>query len=332
MNKYFIVVFGWLTLFGCNSFQQNNRLHFDKNGEFKIVQFTDMHLQDNIADTVFASAEKIINIEKPNLVVITGDVTYQDSVKKLIHKLATIFANKKLPWAVVLGNHDDEFGTSRKTLSQIYRSQPYNLNVKTKGVHGETNFILPISGKNGENEALLYFFDSNAYNPLKGKVDGAYAWIDFSQISWYRNQSIKYTKKNNGVPVPALAFFHIPLPEYKTLWQQDSASCIGSKHEDVCSPLVNSGMYVSMLEQGNIMGTFVGHDHVNDYIGVLNGIALAYGRFSGTKNIYGFLTPGARVIILKEDKREFETWIRDKSGKVSYKCQYPNSFKKDQEK
>jgi len=326
MIRYFVIALDFIIIFNLNAFGQKRELKFDQNGEFKIVQFTDMHLQTDVAQTVYDLAKEIVEMEKPDLVVITGDVTFQKSVEDLLNGLANIFADKKIPWVTVLGNHDTESGTPAKKFTEIYRSLPYNLNSTTSGIKGETNYIIPIAGKDNKQEALLYFFDSNTYNTLKGKVDGSYGWIEFSQIDWYRKQSAGFTKKNNGTPIPSLSFFHIPLPEYKSLWDKDSIGCIGSKHEKVCSASINSGMYTSMLECGDIMGMFVGHDHVNDYIGNYNGIAMAYGRFSGTKNIYGDLTPGARVIVLKEGKREFDTWIREKGGNVVYQCQYPGSF------
>ena len=30
------------------------------------------------------------------------------------------------------------------------------------------------------------------------------------------------------------------------------------------------------------------------------------------KNTYGDKTPGSRIIVLKEGKREFDTWLREK--------------------
>jgi len=326
MKRYLIIGFSILSL--NNSFCQKGMLQFRQEGEFKIVQFTDMHLQNSISESVFELVKNIVDVEKPDLVVITGDICVQDTVDDLLLRLANRFAEKKIHWVSVFGNHDGENGPPRKTLSAIYRSLPYNLNSTTSGIKGETNFILPVAGKKGKHQALLYFFDSNAYNPLKDRVKGTYGWIDFSQIHWYRNQSAAFTKKNKGVPVPSLAFFHIPLPEYQMLWEEDSASCIGTKHEEVFCPMINSGLYASMLECGDIMGTFVGHDHVNDYIGIRDGIALAYGRFSGAKNTYGHLTPGARVIVLKEGKREFDTWIRERGGNILYSTQI--HFNKEQ--
>lgn len=42
-------------------------------------------------------------------------------------------------------------------------------------------------------------------------------------------------------------------------------------------------MFANMLECGDVMGVFAGHDHVNDYIATLYNIALGYGRASGGK-------------------------------------------------
>ncbi len=97
-----------------------------------------------------------------------------------------------------------------------------------------------------------------------------YDWIKFDQIKWYRDLSQGYTKINNNSPLNALAFFHIPLPEYKIVQQMEST--IGVRVESVSSPAINSGMYSAMLEMGDIMGVFVEHDHNNNFIGCLNKI------------------------------------------------------------
>jgi hypothetical protein len=109
--------------------------------------------------------------------------------------MAKVFSEKEQYWVAILGNHDDEFGLSRKTLINKYLILPYNCNSRTVGIKGETNFILHIVNKKSKKkEALLYFFDSNAYNQLKKSINGYYDWIDFLQINWYRTQSVRYKK------------------------------------------------------------------------------------------------------------------------------------------
>lgn len=325
MKKFLTILFSTFFLNIFATLGQQNVLKFNTNGEFKIVQFTDLHLKTGFETVVYNLVNEIVDLEKPDLVIITGDIALQDSVDQLIQQLGALFAQKKTHWATVFGNHD-EHPISRKKLTDIYRSLPYNLNSHIEGITGESTYLLPISGKENTPKALLYFFDSNTYNPLLGGVKGTYGWIEFSQIDWYRKQSAAYTAKNNKTPLPSLAFFHIPFEEYDHLWKNDSTSCIGSKHEVVCFPALNSGLFSSMAECGDIMGTFVGHDHLNDFIGSYNDIALAYGRFSGTKNTYGNLVPGARILVLQEDKREFRTWIREKGGNIVYPCHYKNSL------
>jgi hypothetical protein len=76
-------------------------------------------------------------------------------------------------------------------------------------------------------------------------------------------------------------------------------------------------MFAAMLETGNIMGVFVGHDHDNDYIVAKQGIALGYGRFSGDDTIYHNIPSGVRVIELEEGKRGFVSWILEDDGRIT---------------
>jgi len=73
------------------------------------------------------------------------------------------------------------------------------------------------------------------------------------------------------------------------------------------------------------MGTFCGHDHNNNFIGVLNKIALAYGCKTG-RDAYGTLDKGGRVIVLYEGERKFDTWIHNTSESNKYFVTYPGSF------
>ncbi|MER3474625.1 MAG: metallophosphoesterase, partial [Armatimonadota bacterium] len=73
-----------------------------------------------------------------------------------------------------------------------------------------------------------------------------------------------------------LAFFHIPLPEYDEVWR--TQVCYGQKHEEVCAPKINTGFFAALHKVGEVIGTFVGHEHSNDFWGNLYGIRLCYGR------------------------------------------------------
>jgi len=125
--------------------------------------------------------------------------------------------------------------------------------------------------------------------------------------------SVAVSKAVSAAPLPALAFFHIPVPEYDEVWEAGLAT--GTKEERVECPKINTGLFGAMVQMGDVMGTFVGHDHDNDYCGTLHGIRLCYGRVTGY-NCYGKLQRGARVIQLTEGLRDFETWIVEADGGI----------------
>ncbi len=323
------VILMLIALFALPLSAQKKELKFNDNGEFKILQFTDTHIsfskEQNLRD--FDFMQSIIEIEKPDLVILTGDIVTDGAPWKGYERLAGMFEKAKIPWAVVYGNHDSEGETERGAIEEFVEKLPYCVNADVGLPEGSSNFILPVYGKKKRVQALLYCLDSNDYSKLKPLVDG-YGWIGFSQIAWYRKTSAGYTKANEGNPLPALAFFHIPLREYSEAVHNSQYPPVGGVNEKEYTPDVNSGFFVSLLEMGDVMGTFVGHDHYNDYVAYWYGIALAYGRvtkFNKPRPEWKSL-PGGRVIVLKEGERKFKTWIRDKDGKKEFELLFPDVF------
>lgn len=305
------------------------KLSFSKKGEFKIVQFTDMHYAKGNpkSDTTLQLIPKVLDAEKPNLVVFTGDIVtgtingWDDITKFVIER--------EIPFSVTLGNHDHEHGVTREEIAEKITSYPYNVNTINNIGGRVLNDAIPVysSDKHLKVGALIYCFDSGAYSTIDG-VNG-YGWITTEQIEWYKKQSMHYRVQNNFKPLPALAYFHIPLPEYKTAFDDEKNVRFGERNEDECPADLNSGMFLAMREMGDVMATFVGHEHVNDYIVDYYDIALAYGHFSGWTTTY---TPkpvinGVRVVVLKENKREFETWLHQLNGAIKQKVTYPTDFK-----
>lgn len=326
-----------LLLLTCTARSQDIKLRFRDDGAFKIVQFTDTHIdlpsKKNL--NVYGIIEKILEAEKPDFAILTGDVITQDDPWEAYRQLSEVFKRAGVPWAVVFGNHDGEQNTPREQIAKFLVKLPLCLNADDgteDGVYGSSNFVLPVWGENDKIAALIYCMDSNSYSTLKPTVDG-YGWFDFSQINWYLDQSGKFTKANGGKPLPAVAFFHIPLPEYTMAWNNKVNPPLGVKNEDECSPDINTGMFTAMLTAGDVMGTFVGHDHINDYIGVYYHIALAYGRVTKVmRNPEEDPLAGGRVIVLREGQRKFETWIRNMDGRRELDCIWPDAFSKVSEK
>ncbi|NHN35201.1 metallophosphoesterase family protein [Paenibacillus agricola] len=294
-------------------------LKFRADGSFTIVQFTDMHwkLGDGLDQQTRRLMDMILSAEQPDLAILTGDVIQSGQClngrPEAYAQAVQILEEHGVPWAAVFGNHDKEYGVTGEELMEVQRNCPHCLTeAGPGGVSGLGNFMLRIGGPGGSStSAVLYLLDSHEMAP--SPVTG-YDWIKQDQIEWYTEQSAKL-EQEFGRSVPSLAFFHIPLPEYNTVWNEQE--CCGSRLEKVACPPLNSGFFTAALERGDITGMFAGHDHVNDYCGELHGIRLCYGRATGY-NTYprNGTARGARMIRLLEGERKFQTWIRLDDGTV----------------
>lgn len=308
----------------------DKNLKFREDGTFVIVQFTDVEFIDEYdvdpdspkldAETK-SLMEMVIREEQPDLIVFTGDVIASARTKDPMasfRKAVAVAENSRIPWAAVFGNHDSEGIVTRAEMHRLQLEHKYCVAKEDPpGISGAGNFTLTVMNDRGEAGAALYFLDSGDYSPF-----GGYDWIRRDQIDWYVSESKALTGQNGGKPLPALAFFHIPLPEYNEVWETEV--CYGHRLDGTCSaPRFNSGMFAAMLEMGDVMGTFVGHDHANDFCGTLHGIRLCYGRATKYVSYVGgerkdHFPTGARVIQLKAGERDFATWIRQNDGTVVY--------------
>lgn len=290
-------------------------LRFRPDGTFKVMQVTDVHLSFKEKDPQRSVAllAQMLDTERPDLLVFTGDLVYCDSVQRLWAMLLAPVLQRAQPWVAIFGNHDAEFDQSNAQQMAYLRAQPYCLIPDDpQGVPGVGNYALPVLDAQADTVVrMLYFLDSHALAP--DAAWGKYDWVKAAQIDWYRRQSLQQGGK------PALLFLHIPLPEYAQAAKAPLRT--GHKGEKVCSPEVNSGLFAAMLDQGDVMGAFAGHDHENDYVGILQGIALGYGRVSGYQ-AYGHPERGVRLLRLHAGQRAFDTWIRTPKGMANPFC-YP---------
>lgn len=308
-------------------------LKFRPDGTFKILLMSDAHCSSVDEEPYKALAEKLITIEKPDLVVMDGDnITSNpgpglDDLKKAIANVAEPMEKMKVPWAVVFGNHDWEplpkLGLTQADMMAIYESYPYNVNSGwQRGITGVGNKCFYIYDQDGLSHLYnIWLLDSNnAPKDPKHKYD----WIHIDQVMWYYNKS-KEIEALEGCKIPGLMFFHIPLPEFGEM--ATTKNTIGERHEHECPSMMNSGMFTAIYERGDVKGVFCGHDHVNNYVGKWNDILLGYAFVVGYRG-YPHTPPddktndrarGARVFLLeKNDLEHFKTWIRFKDGTTNW--------------
>jgi predicted phosphodiesterase len=297
------------------------KLSFNLQGKFKIVQFTDIHWKPAVQESEEATVcmNNVLDEEKPDLVIYTGDITSGEPIVKGLDAVFEPVLSRKIPFALTLGNHDDEYSMTRREIFDYIKKLPGNQTSTIDGLSWVTNFIIPIFQADVEKIAsIIYGLDSNH--------DSFY----LDQVAWYTQKSEEYTPQNGGIPVPSLAFFHIPVPEFKDAIMDPDARFYGIRKEHVCCPEVNIGMFSALKQNGDVMAVIVGHDHLNDYVVCWKGIMLCYGRVTGSRKTTHYNLPdgnnGARVIELTEGERSFESWIRLRSGEKIKPFKYPSDF------
>lgn len=296
-------------------------LKYNADGKFKILQLTDTHViaGDPRSERALQNINAVLDAEKPDFVIHTGDIIFGEPAAESARAALQPLVDRGIPFAVVLGNHDSDFSLSRGEIYDLVRSIPGNVNTPadTAALYGYSNDIITLSGANGPDH-VLYLFDSGNRDVLAGIK--TYSYIHADQIDWYRRASACFTEKNGGKPVPSLAFFHIPFPEYGIAIHGDSKkgrAIVGNYGEEPCPPKFNSGLYLAMRECGDVFATVTGHDHDNDFVMLWQGFLMIYGRFSGCDTVYNDLKPsGARVFEFTEGDDGFRTWIRLSDGRT----------------
>ncbi|KAG9449208.1 hypothetical protein H6P81_009173 [Aristolochia fimbriata] len=310
-------------------------LRFRYDGTFKILQVADMHYGNGIMTRcrdVMPSEfwhcsdvnttrflRRMIQAEKPDFVAFTGDNIFGPSAHDAAESLIEAFGpvvESGLPWAAVLGNHDQESTMSREELMTFISIMDYSISqinpfpmspeAVTEAAHidGFGNYNIKVHGASGSELANntvfnLYFLDSGDRATVNGVR--TYGWIKESQLLWLRSMSYGF----KHAEAPALAFFHIPIPEVRQLWYKPR---VGQIQEAVACSSFNSGVLETLDSMGDVKAVFLGHDHKNDFCGELKGIWFCYG---GGFGYHGYGKAGwhrrARVILAELRKGE-KSW------------------------
>ena len=272
-------------------------LHVESNNKFKILQVADLHLATGVGDCRNAEPpsihgekkceadprtlefiSQVLDDEKPDLVVLSGDQVNGDTApdgQTAIFKFAELFISRKIPFACIFGNHDDEGSMPREDHMALLSTLPYSLSEAGPGsIDGIGNYYIEVLAQKKHTQthtysaATIYLLDSHSYSPDEKHYKG-YDWIKKNQIDWFRATARDLMRSSAHTRYPHrhrnLAFIHIPLPEYRNV--KDISDQSGKAKEGPTAPHFNSGFKDALIE-ADIQLVSCGHDHVNDYCAV----------------------------------------------------------------
>lgn len=266
---------------------------------------------------------KILDDEKPDLVVLSGDQVNGDTApdaQTAIFKYAQLLIKRKIPYVSIFGNHDDEKTTNRASQMGLIQQLPYSLSeAGPKDLPGVGNYFVEVLAPETTHSAItIYLLDSHSYSPDEKKYPG-YDWVKSSQIEWFKETSKSLHEKHakyTHVHINA-AFVHIPLPEYRN----EKNFRIGQWKEGVTAPTFNSGFRDALIER-NVVMVSCGHDHANDYCSLEadeNGNAQLWMCYAGGSGFggyggYGGYIRRVRVFDFDMNVPTVKTWKRVEYG------------------
>lgn len=281
---------------------------------YSILQITDPHILNNERKNAKAFKTITAMIEKtnPDMMIVTGDITSEKENYSAFKKFCTFIEGFKIPWAFTFGNHegldirykpgealDPEKIADRQTLSDYLESlECCFYESGDEAADGTGNYYRTLRGEDGRALMSLIMMDSHSYD----EVNGGYDHFHENQIEWYEKTIKQIALEENGdesKTVPSLAFFHVPMQEFRDGYNEGKRLC-GRRLEKEGAPAVDDEMFETIERHGSTKGCFAGHDHMNNYSVEYKGIRLSYG-LSCDHNIYVVPFRGGVLINVKDD-------------------------------
>lgn len=262
-----------------------------ENESLKVMQITDLHLTygyDFNDRHTFSLIEAMAAQEQPDLIVITGDMTMSPLAPSLYRNLFNHMEAIDIPWTFALGNHDNDFNSHAKNLQAVEDCENLLFTPGLELTDGGIGNLKIEATYNGLPFYNLYIMDSKA--ETTGLND--YDWFSPAQVDWYDTNA----QQDAIEGVKSSVYMHIPLIQYND-WSEelfmDDREQMG---EDRVYPQgFETGLFDSIIANGMTQGVFSGHDHLNNFSFLKDGVLLAYGQVTGY-NGYGIIERGARFI------------------------------------
>ena len=313
--------------------EEEKTLQFGEDGKFTILNFADIQDGYPLMTITKKLLQDTIKKVQPDLIVLTGDnisggsTTTKVITRAAINEFMSIFEKAGIPTAAVFGNHDDESALADKDFQMsVYESYDcfvgYN---EGDSIPGVGTYNLPIMSSDGSKIAFnIWMTDSGTYNSENDL--GGYACTTKEQIEWYIEKSNELKALNGGKPVPSINFQHIIVPDiFDALVECESGTensissggrfltlpegSVGVIHESPCPPNYSNGQFQAFLQQGDVLATVSGHDHVNSFVVPYKGIDIVNTPGVGFSS-YNDDQVGSRVFVLDEnDPENYETYV-----------------------
>lgn len=305
-------------------------LRFNKNGILKILMLSDIQETLRYDRRTLESMEKLLKKEKPDLVILGGDICdgtvlkTEEELREYLNIFTSPMEQNMIPWCHVFGNHDHDIELDDIKKAKIYEEYSYCISKHTEDIYGTTNFVLPVrSCKTDEIKFNIWGLDSNNkiwdsnidikydVREYKGPANtGEWDIVHFDQLMWYWNSSVEL-EKYCGKKVSGMMVIHIPPHEFQFIVDNpEMTGAEGSAKEIMNIGMFNSGLFAALLQRNDIKCIAGGHSHNDCFSGDFCGIKMCLDACAGYSAYGSDELRGGRVFILKEDDTDnIETYM-----------------------
>lgn len=251
------------------------------------------------------------------MILLTGDIVYGqfDDNGSALLKLVDFMESLDIPWAPVMGNHENESYMGADWQCEVLE-QAENCLFKQRTLTGNGNYTVGVK-QGGKLKRVFFMLDSNGCSGMSeqskanGHMKAAYGFGE-DQIEWYENMAKRIKKYS---PDTKLSFaYHAPIAVFS-----DAYSAYGSEYPiDIDNhPDKKNGDfgYIGKTFTGwdadntvyegikalGVDSMLVGHYHSNNASVVYDGIRFQFGNKTGTYDSVNYRKNDGTIVASSTD-------------------------------
>lgn len=280
-------------------------LRFRADGTFRLLQINDFQDSQNTDARSVAFLNAILDKYRPDVVVLVGDQLVpgngmsEAQIRTALKNELQPMESRGIPFLFTFGNHDHDHDATLDRAAQAAIYDGYTMCYASHNGPDAGTYHNVVYGSDGVTPKLgIYMMDSNEWYG-----DYSVSGVNAQQVQWYRETGDALKAANGGQPLPSMLFQHIPVKEmlrFLTEVPAGTPGAVGSMFdskkytldpaavfvgdrtvikEPICceNPSKETGQYQAWVAQGDIIGAYFGHDHINTFVGrTADGIVMGY--------------------------------------------------------
>ena len=272
-------------------------LRLRADGSFRMLMVSDIQEQNAFDPRTVPAFAAMLDRVKPDLVMLGGDncdgryVKTMEELRRYFMTILPVLEQRGIPWAHVYGNHDYDADVHPAEQMTIYQSYAHCITKTTPGIPGVTNYLLPVLDGSGEPCFCIWALDTQHYLldqipalnypdlppfkfPNRPKPQHKFASPVFEQQMWYWQTSCALEERY-GRKIPGIMVMHVAPWEFSLVKENpEETHLTGAAGEKLSLSSLNTGIFSTILQRGDIRCIAAGHTHADDFSAEYCGVTL----------------------------------------------------------